>query len=160
MSTINQNWPRWVFASISKHFDDNRKGLPLFIEGQHRDTRTLKDFIELRLDGPQFTEVSHKCWRIYFEVNILVQSTMDESNYHRIHQNVGIVAAAFSDIGLLRYGTGPGNDQEIWACARLIQDTRKRQHLDIFHFGQIDKKAPLMQATVEGHYEVTNLTGE
>lgn len=158
MTTINKNWPRWIFASVSKHFDDRRQGLPMFIEGQHRDTRSLKDFIELRMDGPQFTEVSHNYWRLYFEVNILVQSTMDEHSYHRIHTNVGIVAAAFSDIGLMRYGTGPSDDQEQWGCAGLLQDTRKRQHLDIFHFGQIDKQTKLMQATVEGHYE-TFLTG-
>jgi len=156
--SINKNWPRWVFASVSKHFDDRRQGLPLFIEGQHRDTRSLKDFIELRMDGPQFTEINRNYYRLYFEVNILVQSTMDETSYHRIHQNVGIVAAAFSTIGLLAYGNGPDDNHEQWACAQLIQDTRKRQHLDIFHFGQIDKQLKLIQATVEGHYE-TYLTG-
>jgi len=159
MSEINKNWPRWVFASISKHFDGKRQGLPLFIEGQHRDTRSLKDFIELRMDGPQFTEISRKYWRLYFEINILVQSTIDDNNYHRIHQNVGIVAAAFSDIVLFKYGDGPDDDQELWACAHLMQDTRKRQHLDIFHFGQIDKQCKLLQATVEGHYE-TFVTGD
>ena len=156
--SINKNWPRWVFASVSKHFDSRRQGLPIFIEGQHRDTRALKDFIEVRMDGPQFTEISRNYWRIYFEVNILIQSTMDDNNYHRIHHNAGIVAAAFTTIGLMAYGTGPDDDQEQWACANLLQDTSKRQHLDIFHFGQIDKQVKLMQATVEGHYE-TFLTG-
>ena len=156
---LNQHWPRWVFASISKHFSDNRQGLPLFIEGQQRDTRSLKDFIELRLDGPQFTEISRNYWRIYFEVNILVQSTMDDKNYHRIHQNVGIVAAAFTGIVLYKYGNGSSDDQKAWACANLIQDTAKRQHLDIFHFGQIDKQLQLMQATVEGHYETFVIGG-
>lgn len=159
MSTLNKNWPRWVFASISKHFDDRRQGLPLFIEGQSRDTLSLKDFIELRMDGPQFTEVSRNYWRIYCEVNMLVQSTMDDNNYHRIHTNVGIVAAAFTGIELFKYGTSPSDNQERWGCLSLLQDTSKRQHLDIFHFGQIDKQTQIMQASVEGHYE-TYLKGD
>jgi hypothetical protein len=153
MSIINKHWPRWVFASISKHFDDHRQGLPMYIEGQHRDTRSLKDFIELRLDGPQFTEISKGYWRLYFEVNILAQSAMDEHNYHRIYTTVGIVAAAFSGIVMFKYGKGPDDDQKQFACAHLLMDTKKRQHLDIFHFGLIDKQLKLEQATVEGHYE-------
>ena len=158
MSTINKNWPRWLFASVSKHFSDRRSGLIMYIEGQHRDTRSLKDFIELRMDGPQFTEISHNYWKVYVEINMLVQSAMDNNNYHRIHTNVGIVAAAFSDIVLYKYGNGPDDDQSQWGCLSLIQDSDKRQRLDIFHFGQIDRQTKLLQATVEGHYD-THITG-
>jgi hypothetical protein len=150
---LNQSWPRWVFASVSSHFNQHRQGLPMFIEGQHRNTRNMKDFIELRMDGPQFTEVNRGEWRIYFEVNILIQSTMDNENYHRIHTNVGIVAAAFTDIVMFKYGNQPGDDNSVWECAKILQDVGKRQHIDIFHFGQIDTQTKLVQSTVEGHYE-------
>ena len=151
---LNQNWPRWVFASVSKHFDDKRQGLPLHIEGQHRDTRSLKDFIELRMDGPHFTEVSQNYWRIYVEVNILIQSTMDESSYHRIHQNAGIVAAAFTGIGLFKYGNGINDNPAVqWGCLQLLQDTSRREELVIRHCGQVEPATKLLQSTVEGHYE-------
>jgi len=153
--SMNQNWPRWVKASVSQHFDDRRQGLKMYIEGQPRDTRKDKDFIELRMDGPQFTEVSKDYWRIYGEVNILVTSVMDNEDYHRIDRNVGIVAAAFTTIRLFKYGAdNPPDDQTQWACWDLLQDSGKRQRIDIFHFGQVDVKDEVMQASVEGHYEV------
>jgi len=148
-----------VFASICKHFDGKRQGIPLYIEGQTRNTRNQEDFLELRVDGPQFTELSHNEWKIYIEVNILVQSVMDDKNYHRIHQNVGIVAAAFSDIEVFKYGKLPGDNQELWTCIQLVQNERSRQQINIFHFGQVDKQTRLMQAAVEGHYQ-TFLKGE
>ena len=125
----------------------------MFIEGQHRDTRKDKDFIELRVDGPQITEISKDYWKIYGEVNILVTSAMDVTNYHRIHQNSGIVAAAFTTINLFKFGTGVLDDQTQWACWNLLQNSGKRQRVDIFNFGQVDSKSELVQASVEGHYE-------
>lgn len=154
MSTLNQNWNRWIFASISKHFDDRRQGLKLFIEGQSRDTSKVKDFIELRVDGPQFTEVSAGYWIIRVEVNILIQSTMDDTNYHRLHSDVGIVAAAMSDIVVFRYGNGPDDDQSVMGCLKVRQDLGDRQHIDVFQLGQIAPDIRLEQATVEGHYEM------
>jgi hypothetical protein len=151
---VNPSWARWCFASVSEHFTKNVQTLPLFIEGQQRDTRGEKDFLELRMDGPQFTELSKGYWRIYGEVNILVSSVMDVTNYHRIHQSVGIVAAAFTDIVIFKYGNYPGDDNTVFGCWKLIQDKAKRQRVDIFHFGRVDVKSQIVQATVEGHYEM------
>ena len=153
--SMNANWPRWIKASVSKHFDDSRGTLPMFIEGQYRHTRKEKDFIELRMDGPQLTEISRDYWRIYGEVNVLITSVMDNTNYHRIDTNVGIVAAAFTTIGLFKYGVASSiNDQSQWGCWNLLQDSGKRQRLDIFRFGQVDVSSEVEQASVEGHYEL------
>lgn len=155
--SADPNWARWIFASISRHFADAASvaTIPLFIEGQHRDTRELKDFFELRVDGPNLREVSKGCWLLRVEINVLVQSTMDDDNYHRIHQNVGICSVAFDKvINVYRKGTGPFDDQSFVGCLRLLQDRERRDYLEINHFGQIDVKTKLMQATVEGHYRM------
>ena len=151
--SMNENWPRWIFASVSKHFYDRRQGLDFFIEGQHRATRGEKDFLELRMDGPQITEISKNCYTLYGEVNILITSIMDNTNYHRIHTHAGIVAAAFTMIPLIKYGTGTDDDGTQWGCWNLIQNPFKRQRVDIFHFGQVDVRSEVVQATVEGHYK-------
>lgn len=152
---VNKNWPRWIFASVSKHFDAEKNGLKLFIEGQHRDTREDKDFLEFRLDGPYITEVSHNYFRLYIEVNVLVQSTKDQTSYHRIHENVGIAAAAFwNGIKVFKYGDGVGDDDSYLGCLRLVTDARGKERIQISHFGQIEPKTRLLQATVEGHYEM------
>ncbi|MDB4726354.1 hypothetical protein OAF54_02865 [bacterium] len=153
----NKNWPRWVFASLSRHFKDacDEANIPLFIEGQHRNTLKLKDFAELRMDGPTFLQVSKGCWHLKVEINILIQSSMDDKNYHRIHQNVGEVAAMFKD-ALIAYkkGSGEDDDQSAFGCLQIIQNKASRDYLEINHFGQIDKKTNLVQATVEGHYRM------
>lgn len=151
--SANPNWPRWIFATVSKHFADALT--PLFIEGQHRDTRELKDFFEMRLDGPTLREVSKGYWILRIEINILVQSAMDDKNYHRIHQSVGNAAAAFDAvINVYKYGNNIQDDQSFVGCLRLLQNRETRDYLEINHFGQIDKKTKLMQATVEGHYQM------
>lgn len=153
--SANPNWPRWIFASISKHFNDEltAAGLTLFIEGQHRDTKAIKDFAELRLDGPNMIEVSRNYWQLKIEVNHIVQSAMDDTNYHRIHQNVGVVAAAYTrTINVYKLGTGAQDDQSFLGCLHLLQE--RRDVLEINHFGQISESLKLVQATVEGHYQM------
>ena len=155
--SANPNWPRWIFATVSKHFTDASQvaGTPLFIEGQHRDTSKLKDFYELRLDGPTLREVSKGCWILRIEINILATSVMNDSNYHTIHQLVGNAAAAFEKaITVLKYGNNPQDDKTFVGCLQLIQDRETRDFIEINHFGQVDVKTKLMQASVEGHYKM------
>jgi len=155
MSAANPNWARWVFASVSKHFDDRRSGIHMFIEGQHRDTRELKDYFELRVDGPTLLEVSKGCWKLRVEVNILATATFDEANYHTIHTLAGIAQAAFTTIEVYKYGINIQDDQTFLGCLILRQNRSTRDFLELNHFGRIDVSIPLMQATVEGHYTMT-----
>lgn len=154
---INHNWPRWIFASVSKHFTDAmaEHEVPIFIEGQHRDTVELPEFVELRMDGPRTRQLSKGCWELRIEVNILVTFAMNDRDYHRPHQLVGYVAAAFKDaIIAYKKGNGPEDDQSVLGCLQLLQNSATRDYLEINHFGQIDKRTDIIQATVEGHYKI------
>ena len=152
----NINWPRWIFASICKHFDDCRGDYDLFIEGQFRDAGAPdKDFLELRVDGPYITEINKNYYKLYVEVNVLIQSQMDNTNYHRIYDDMGKVASMFTTVNLYKYGTGSEDTQEHFGCLLLLQDTQNRNRIQINNFGQVDPKTRLTQATVEGHYEIT-----
>lgn len=153
----NKNWSRWVHASIGDHFATHfsAESVPLFIEGQHRDTNTEQHWAELRIDGPRLTEISKGCWLFRVEVNILLSSMMDDSNYHTIQQNVGIAHAGFTSINVYRYGLGGGeNDDSFLGCLQLIQNKFSRDYLETNQFGQIDVKTNVLQATVEGHYKM------
>lgn len=80
---------------------------------------------------------------------------MDEKNYHRIHQNVGIAAGAFKPaISVFKLGNGIDDDQSFVGCLQLLQNRETRDFIEINHFGQIDVKTLLMQASVEGHYKM------
>jgi hypothetical protein len=151
---MNENWPRWIFASVSKHFSLNVGDLPIFYEGHKRSAEFLEsDLIEFRMDGPYFLLVSRGLWTATIEVNILLQTSIDDNDFHKIHRNVGIVAKAFTDIIIYRYGEGIDDDDSYLSCLGLMQSDRKRELLSINHFGQIDPSKQLMQATVEGHYK-------
>jgi len=152
---MNPHWPRWIFASISKFFADRLT--PLYIEGQFRQPG-VKDLYELRIDGPYCTEESHNYWRLYVEVSVLVQSTMDATDYHRIHKSCGLAAAVFTAIPLYKFGDGVDDDpDEQWGCLQLAQDVGKRERIQINHFGIIDQNTALQQSSVEGHY-VTHIS--
>ena len=153
---VNPKWSRWAFASVSNHFfnEIDKSRLPLFVEGQKRNTDTLKTFAEIRMDGPWYTEVSRGCWKIYGEVNILVQATLDERDTHLIHRSVGLVTAAFTDISVFRFGDEPGDDDTFVWCWKLLQDSRDRERIQVANFGVIEPNTKLTQAVVEGHYEV------
>lgn len=149
---VNANWSRWTLASVSKHF--STISLPLYIEGQHRLANAPKDFIELRVDGPYFTEYTKGYWRLYIEVGILVQSTLDAKDYHRLHRNLGLVANKFVDIDAFKLGDDVLIDTQEWfACLSLIQDESKRERIQTNNFGIIEASTALMQGSVEGHYE-------
>lgn len=154
MSVIIQNTPRWIFASVSKHFDAHKQTLKLYIEGMHRGTRDDKDFIELRVDGPYFTELSKGYWRIYSEINVLVQSAMDDTDFHRIWKDIGIVSAAFINLIVYKYGDGPDDDDSQLGCMKLISSARGKERLQVSYFGKIAPSVEIHQATVEGHYEM------
>jgi hypothetical protein len=149
---MNENWPRWFFASISKHFDDNTT-YKMFVEGEPRETWDTQDFFECRIDGPDFTNLSKHLWLAIVEVNILVQSVVNFEDMHRIHTMAGEAAAAF-DTPLVIYQYG--DDDAVLACLELIQEARTKESIIISHFGRINPDQPLLQATVGGRFK-TNL---
>jgi hypothetical protein len=151
---MNTNWSRWIFASICKHFDAHKDSLTMFIEHQLRDTRLIKDFIELRMDGPRFLQASKDYWEITVEINVLIQSTLDDKDYHRIERSIGIVVNAFTNIYVLRLGNGVSDDQSLLGCLKLIQNAGKREYLQVYRLGQVDKTNKIVQAVVEGHYRM------
>jgi len=153
---MNENWPRWIFASVTTHFDDNLGTYEIFYEGQKRNAENYKtDLFEVRMDGPYFLQLSPNLYDAKIEVNLLVQAAMDDVDFHKIHKMVGVAAKGFAkSIPVLQYGDGEAQV----GCLDLMQDRRNREYLVISHFGQIDPDKQLLQATVEGHYQI-QLTG-
>jgi hypothetical protein len=152
---MNGNWPRWVLTSIEKHFNDNRGTLTMFIEGQHRNTDTLQDFMELRTNGPHIIELSRNYFNVGIEVNVLLHSVMNDQDAHKLRDNIGLVVAIFTDIIVYKYGDNAVDDGTILTCLRLKQNPRgiEGDRLTVSNFGQIKPSIKLQQATIEGHYE-------
>lgn len=150
--SLNQHWPRWVFASFSKWFQDLRQGVDFFVEGEDRDTDNLQNYFEFRMNGPVSTEISKNYWKLEAVVNILVVSKQDLRSIHTIHTNVGIAAAAFTKcLPMKRYGnTGIWDDQETFGVMQLT--TYEGEAIKITHIGQINPEVKAMQSMVQGYY--------
>lgn len=151
---LNPNMDRWIFASVSKHFDDRKSPYALYIEGMHRDTNKLEEFLELRIDGPLYTEVSHGYWKIYMEINMLAQCCKNNQNFHRMRQMTGNIMYMFEPcINVYRYGPNdlPDDQSYVGVLQRLDQE-EGRNNMQVSHFGQVDPVNQLEQATVEAHY--------
>lgn len=137
-----QHWPRWILASVSQHFNDAKgSDLPLFIEGQDREQEDEVDILELRINISDMIEQSKDDWKIIVEINILIKHIMDDTDFHKIWKNIGIVVDGFTDIMIYKYG----DNDAFLGCLQL--DGIMTQY-----YGQIDLAVKLEQATVEGHY--------
>lgn len=150
--SVNANWPRWIFASCSKHFADAiGNELEFFVEGQKRHFTGAKDRAEFRFDGPRIIEYSKNFFHVFVEINVLIHSVMDNTDFHHVHRSAGLVATAFTTIPLYRYGDGTEDDGLIFGCLYLLQSGRANS-IEINHIGQVDPAVPAMQSSLEGHY--------
>lgn len=144
---LNANWPIWIASSVSEYINNNRGSTPLFVEGQERDTEDLKDFYELRVNGPDSVEVQKDVWNLYFEVNIIVQSIVDGLDLYRHRRLEGAIASKLTNIPIYDYDT-----DELIECAKILQDRKGRDLLEINNFGQIDPEKRIIQSCIEAHY--------
>jgi len=151
---INIDWYRWMVASIAKHFDSFKGSYQLYIEGDERDTDELKNFAELRTDGPFITRVCKQLMYLDIEVNLLVQSHMDPSDLYAGAKAVGIFARGFTnEISVFRYGNGENDDDSLLGCLTL-RTKRNEDTVDIGNFGIIHQDTRITQFTIEGHYRL------
>jgi len=151
---INPHWLRWTVASIATHFNAAKGAYPLYLEGDERDTDELKNFAELRIDGPFVKTLQGGLFYLDIEVNVLIQSKMDPENLYLGLTVAGVFAAAFVNvIKAYKYGTGNDDDDTLLGCYRL-RDTRNDNSIDISQFGIIQKDTRLTQITIEGHYRM------
>jgi hypothetical protein len=147
--TINPNWSRWFFASLTSFFNDNIIGLPFYVEGQTRDSK-VSDFVEFRMDGPYFNELNVKYWTVDVLVSLIIQNVQDDVDIHKLERNIGLCAFAFkTDIPIYRYG----DDDSLLCCIKL--STQPNDKIRIDKFGQTQAAVPINQASIEARYNTT-----
>jgi hypothetical protein len=151
---MNSNWPRWIFASITDHFVQGQS-LPVFVEGQPRETWDDGELIEVRINGPHFIQSSASEWKAQVDLNVLVQCPFNVSDLHRVHRIVGDVASLFGQIQIYKFGPGTGDDQNLIGCLTLIPNPITGRLITINHYGQAENEKMLLQAEIESSFEVT-----
>lgn len=156
MAIGNTEWDRWIFATMSKDFNIkfNVGKFGIFIEGTHRGLPEQTELLEFRMNGPQRRQPSRGCFVLEVQINILVRSFMDDDDFHKMRRNVGEVTTWLADNHcIFRYGDGINDDDTLLGELHL-QNRAKSQLVQVNHFGQIDPKFRLEEATVEASFEI------
>lgn len=150
---IKIKWSRWIKSSIVQHFRTNITGVDLYIEGMERPNEAPVDLVEVRMDGPEFKELSHEYFRVYVEINLLLQVTINDEDIYHEEDIIGEVCNAFTkNITIRKKGQDSEDDDSVIGCLDLM--TRGDDGVKVNRFGQIEPNTRLLQSTIEGHYEM------
>lgn len=156
---MNENWPRWMRASMIKWFTDaiKKKGVTSYIEtNEHIDANgnyitKLQRWTEARFNGPLTTPITLSTFHHQVIVNFLVSTKLDQVNAYAHDVTVGIVYSAFvNSIPVFKFGTGEDDDQSLLGCFQLEADNKNA--IQVAHFGQIDTDVKITQSIIEAHY--------
>ena len=150
---ISDQWHRWIFASVAKHFTEGAalKNLASYVDGDDR-APLDKHFIEVRMDGPRITEHEKNNYNLYVLINVVVQSVMGKQTLTHF-DNIGVVQTLFTPV-IEVYKIGETDPPDLLGCLRIVQGGKNGETLRTNNLGQIDKTVRLQQATVEGHYHM------
>jgi len=153
--TGNENWDRWIFATMSGDLQTQFGGTyQIFIEGTHRGLPTDTELIEFRMDGPYRRQPSRGCFILRCEINLLIRSYMDDDDFHKMRRLAGQVANWLGqDHCIYRYGDGPNDDQSLLGTLQL-KNRAKNDNVLVNHFGQTDPKYRVEEGTVEATFEI------
>jgi hypothetical protein len=151
----DKNWVRWIFASMTKHFENLRDSVPFYIEGDIFDPSEIKEYFEFRINGPSCWELPGNVWFFKYEINMLIVHKKSEGqNIHRFMELIGIATAMFSrSVPIKKFGDGVDDDREVlFDCAQL--DLTGDEPVAVTNLGQVDPSFKEMQAMVEGTYSI------
>src|SRR5689334_21400004 len=127
---MHANLARWLTASCAKFINDNRGTYTLFAEGAPRNTKSLNQWVEFRLDGPYIQQVSHGCYRVDVELNILCNVTNQEVDLYAMARMTGYFQALLLDstipiyklAGIVSYAADDGS---LIGCLQIRDDLKQ-----------------------------------
>jgi hypothetical protein len=123
------------------------------VDAQGNYITQLPKWTEFRLDGPYWWKLSHNYFKLKVEVNILIsiRPKAQGEDFYSLERAQGIVNTAFvRNLGMIRLGDGPLDNNQNFGCMSLI--TEGREPVTTSNFGLIEPDVELIQSTVEGHY--------
>ncbi len=155
-STDLKHIKRWIKASFVKEVRPLlEQGVDLFVEGEDRLTDKKAKFMELRIDGPYTTPCGTRdelC--SYVEINLLGNSTRNESNVYDRENLQGLLAFILNrDFCVYRTGNEgnvPEDDGSLFGTMLLIP----HDSIKTSDFGMIDANTEAYQCVSEAHFEM------
>lgn len=143
---------RWIYASVVKHAEANRAGIPLWKQGQGRNTSTAVSYFELRISDFNKVKFDAGSNKYFFTVNINVSTNQDGDgvDLYTNKTNIGIANNILDlPISIHKYGSEAGDDESLVGCSSLVDN------IETNDYGILIPGTSLLQSTVEAVYEIT-----
>jgi len=142
---MNSSWPKWLVASIAKHFHDNLLPNKMYLEGDERGPEEQLDIFELRLTGPDVENRIKNQFILTIEVNLLVKVIKSDDIY-KLQKFKGIGLSCFTNIPAFKFGQEPEDDQSEFGCILVSNQ------IEVTDFGDISVPVDIQHATIEATY--------
>lgn len=124
---MNVDWPRWIKASIVKHFLPFFGDRNLLVDGERRLAMQPNDRYELHFDGPDVSIKTLHEYQLGIMVNLLIVSVSNENDIYKLDRMKGTGLSPFTrSIAVKRYGSGANDDQTQIGCLTLKSDLNVR----------------------------------
>jgi len=149
-----KNLPRWLFASLAKHFKAiaDTNSIPFFVEGLYeREPEYMEtSHVEFRLTGPNTKELSKGYYHVSVVANFLITSLMEvETDAYTMVQWGGIFQEALLDsIPIYKLGTGADDTGLLLGCLKI------KKAASLYHFGQVSRVDRVRQSELDSVLEM------
>lgn len=154
---MNENMPKWIFASLCKFFNETAitLGLPFYAEGADDPTSEVYQSTNLsfRVDGPMVVESSSLSW-YRVETQGLLTEIGRPTNRYSLHGQAGEVAKAMRG-GIPVYQI-PESPATLVGC--LFPDPSTRDSVRVVNLGMLSASSKVRQISVIGKYFIEQNT--
>jgi hypothetical protein len=141
---MDENLDRWIWASLTKHFDAYKQSYQFLPQGYDR-IEQYSDSFQLRINGPKINNITNNYSEIEIGINMLVTTIKDETDDHKVHRLVGTIGKGFTNsIEIREYGD---NSNLLLGCFELNSE------ITITHFGAMENTTNVLQSTIEADYK-------
>jgi len=144
---MNSNTDRWLLSSIAKHFSAIAQGnIEFLLEDEQRNTEGLNEWVELRVNGPEYKEFDKDCYMVSVEVDLLITVRMTKTNIYRIHELCGLFESTCDNIPIYKFGNGGSFVFCLPLDQNMVSNIRK------LYYGKVEA-TQLQRASVSAFYE-------
>jgi hypothetical protein len=145
-----ESMPKWILASVAKHFNDHKGSLVMYLEGEKRNTNKSQDYMELRMNGPDRRHIAKYYYGFDITINVLVQSLYNDVDAYRYIKTCGLVAQMFeSSIRVYKFGDAIGDDRTVLVGCLSMQGL-----VETNHFGRQAPALDMNTSEVQGRYSM------
>lgn len=125
---MNQDWTKFINASVNKHFDLLRQSKLLLIEGV-KPPPSQAEWAELRINGPDYFQPLKGQFIVNLSVDIMCNVATTGLNGYSIHQLVGIFQQACVNMQVYKFSGDPSAlDTNLpFFCLTRIEDVKTLQ---------------------------------